>query len=334
MIYYLATDRFRRTALPLVALPGLRDRIRILTYEELFFERAGPIGHYICTDLDRLTRYETENLERFARALREAAPAARILNRPLAFLDRVALLSALTRAGINNFSVVRLDTGERPKSYPVFLRAEDGHLGPESDLLRDDQEFDDALAALAREGKPRRGRIAIGFAGEPGPDGLYRKYGAFNIGGRIIADEVFISRDWAVKDAVAMREPAQLAEELLYARDNPHVEALRPVFTIAGVDYGRADYSFVNGRLQVYEVNTNPQIPKYYLRDERAERRALVAPLLAEALLAIDTPSLRRGRVRFEEGRPGAHDRRVPRRRLPLSLARRLRDAFTARPKN
>jgi hypothetical protein len=334
MIYYLVTDRFRRTAVALGALPGLRGRFRILTYEELFFERAGPIGHYVFTDLDRISRYETENLERFARALLAVASDARILNRPTAFLDRVPLLLALARAGINDFSVIRLDTGERPKRYPVFLRTEDGHLGPEGDLLRDDEAFDAALAALAREGKPRRGRIAVGFAGEKGPDGLYRKYGAFIVGDRVIADELFISDRWAVKDAVAIREPAQIAEELRYARENPHAELLRPVFALAGIDYGRADYAFVDGRLQVYEVNTNPKVPQYDLRDERTERRVMVGKTIAETLLALDAVPLPRGRVRFAEVRPGAHDRRVPRRRLPSSLLRRLTDAFTARPKN
>ena len=329
MIHYVATERFRGAAASLPRLAGMKPHIRVHSYEELFFERGGSIGHYIFSDLDRLSRYEIENLERFARALQRAAPEAKILNRPIAFLARFPLLLALHRAGINAFSAVRLDTGERPKAFPVFLRTEDGHLGPESDLLRDDQEFDDALAALGREGKPRRGRIAIGFNGEPGADGRYRKYGAYSIGGRIVADELFVSDQWAVKDAVAIRGPEEIAEELSYARDNPHVEALRPVFALAGVDYGRVDYGFSGGRLQVYEVNTNPHVPGYRPVGDRAERRALVGKAFAEALLALDGPPLPRGRVHFDEVRPGAHDRRFPRRRLPQSLARRLADILT-----
>jgi hypothetical protein len=331
MIVYLVTERFRRTTLPFLKLPGLRGRYRILTYEELFFERAGPIGHYICTDLDRLSRYEIENLVVFLRALQVTAPTARILNHPLTVLDRLPLLTALRREGINDFGAIRLDSGERPASYPVFIRTEDDHRGPETDVLADEAAFDAALADFARRGKPLKGRIAIGYAGEKGSDGLFRKYGALVIGGRIIADELFISDNWAVKDAVAVRRPEQVAEELRYAEENPHAELLRRVFEIAGVSYGRADYAFVNGRMQIYEVNTNPHIPWYDRKDERTERRLLVGRRVREALLAVDGPALPKGRVRFAEIRPGPHDRRLPRVRMPISLARRIGDLF--RPK-
>ena len=49
--------------------PAIAVPTRSLTYEELFFERAAPIGHYIFTDFDRLSRYEVECAAAFARAL-------------------------------------------------------------------------------------------------------------------------------------------------------------------------------------------------------------------------------------------------------------------------
>ena len=41
---------------------------------------------------------------------------------------------------------------------------------------------------------------------------------------------------------------------------NPYAERLRPAFEAAGIDYGRADFGFRDGRLAVYEINTNPSI--------------------------------------------------------------------------
>ena len=48
------------------------------------------------------------------------------------------------------------------------------------------------------------------------------------------------------------------AEELESIRTNPYSFELEPVFGTAGINFGRADFAFVNGRMQVYEINTNP----------------------------------------------------------------------------
>src|SRR6266851_205923 len=96
MIYYLSTERFSSTIRRfLKGNPAFRRTVASLTYEELFFEKRGPIGHYIFTDFDRLTRYELEGAASFALALEEAAPTARILNHPLAVKERFPLLVAL-----------------------------------------------------------------------------------------------------------------------------------------------------------------------------------------------------------------------------------------------
>ena len=80
MIYYVATERFSSTINRFLRAHGkaLGGCLASLTYEELFFERAGPIGHYIFTDFDRLSRYELECAASFAMALEKAAPEARI----------------------------------------------------------------------------------------------------------------------------------------------------------------------------------------------------------------------------------------------------------------
>jgi hypothetical protein len=54
--------------------------------------------------------------------------------------------------------------------------------------------------------------------------------------------------------------PELYEEEYDFIATNPFAEALRPVFDIAGVDYGRVDFGLVAGRPQIYEINTNPDI--------------------------------------------------------------------------
>ncbi len=344
MIFYVATERFSST------LRHFRNRnrnelrgiIASLTYEELFFERAGPIGHYIFTDFDRLSRYEIECAATFANALRRAAPEARILNHPLAALERYPLLVALHKAGINDFAATRIECGDRPPRYPVFIRAEDGYGGPETDILHNDDEFDAAIDGLTQRGLPLRGRIAIGYANERASDGYFHKYSAFNIDGQIVPDALTYGQTWVVKIRFAANgsgtsrdqaygvSEAGASRELRYIMDNPHRNALARAFNLAGIEYGRADYGVINGRVQVYEINTNPHLPLKKRTDARAERYAIVRRGILEALQVMNTPIRTNGRVRFSGPRPRAHNLHWPRRRLPVSLARRAVD-FVAR---
>lgn len=336
MIHYLVTERFASTIRRYVrGNPAVANRIRLKTYEELFFEGAAPVGHYIFTDFDRLTRFEIECAAIFARELRRHAPEARILNHPLRALERFPLLVALHRAGVNSITATRIESGDRPPAYPVFIRAEDDCRGPETDILRDDAAFDAALDDLERRGLPRKGRIAIGYASECGEDGFFRKYGAFRIGDRILPHHLQRNRSWVVKRDVPKREfttdrnaadrlaEAAVAEEFAFVRDNPHEEVLRKAFDIGGIEFGRADYGVVDGKVVIYEINTNPTMPLGEKSDHRDHIRAIARPRMTEAFLALDTPLADQGRrIGFSIPKPKSSDTRFPVRSLPGSLAR------------
>lgn len=53
----------------------------------------------------------------------------------------------------------------------------------------------------------------------------------------------------------------EAAEE--YARTNPDRERVAPLFELAKVDYGRIDFSIHQGRIQVWEINDNPEFVTY-----------------------------------------------------------------------
>lgn len=346
MIVYVSTQRFSvpgrrlRRRLP----PELKRRFQVLSYEELLFERAGPIGHYIFTDFDRLTRFEIECVAAFAATVRKVTPEAKILNDPVRVLQRTPLLAALHAHGINDFTVTRLDTGARPDRYPVFVRAEDGYAGPETDLLYNQDELEAALAELSRRGLPLKGRIAVGYCAEPESDGLFRRYCTFNVGGEVFAYQLHRSRHWIVKRNYPIFDgsigasddlqntPEARAEVIDFVRSNPHAAALARVFQIAGIDFGRADYGIVGGRVQVYEINTNPNAPRNRRASPNPERIDLIDVHMVPALERIDTPIDARGRVSFSEARPREHDVRFPRLRLPVSITRKMGDLIR-RPK-
>jgi hypothetical protein len=45
-----------------------------------------------------------------------------------------------------------------------------------------------------------------------------------------------------------------------YLQAHPHEAELRKIFDLANIEYGRIDYSLLNGKIQVWEINTNPNI--------------------------------------------------------------------------
>ena len=291
------------------ALDGTLDQ---LSYDDLFFSQAGPIGHYIFADLDQLTRYELDTVAAFARALTAAEPRARILNAPARVLpDRTSLLLALHDCGINAFTVARLQFGERPRRYPVFIRAADGHEGPETELIESETAFDETIAAWQARGVPLRGRIAVEFAAQRSPDGLYRKYGVFNIGGTLIPQHVMLSEHWTVKNRRSVRSAEAATEELDFVRTNPHADVIGRVFAIGSLDFGRVDYGVVDGQPQIYEINSNPHFPRFEKTDARSERRAFIRERLIAAFREIDQP-LARGRVAFDMPTPRTGSLRLP----------------------
>jgi hypothetical protein len=306
LIHYVCREDgitpIRRLSRDLGADGGL---LRPLTWERLFYLCRAPVGHYILTDFDRLSSYEIEIACAFVRRLREVSPHSRVLNDPHAVLERYPLLKRLRALGLNRFDVTRIDGEERPGQYPVFVRLEDDCRGPDTGLVGDRAELDDELARLRAAGKPLKRRIAVGFCAERDRDGYYRKYGAFNLGGRIVPQHILRSADWNVKRSGLASDAAFAAEELDYVRSNPHAEALLERFRVAGIDFGRIDYGLVGGEVQTYEINTNPTFPAFRVRgDDRSGRRELVRAQLLEALRAIDAPATGPGGFKFALPRP------------------------------
>jgi hypothetical protein len=140
------------------------------------------------------------------------------------------------------------------------LRVANDHGGSVSPLLRDATALAAALADLARARVSVDDKIVVEFCDTADEAGIYRKYAAFRVGDRIVPRHVFFSRSWQVQgwDLV---DDARLGEELAYVERNPHAREVRAVFELAGIDYGRVDYGLTrDGRLQVWEINTNPTI--------------------------------------------------------------------------
>ena len=297
MIYYLVTEEHPYTVRNFLRRWGkpIASRVRVVTYEQTrcylrggslgrrrtggsvrrlvnaYYEarepvrsaealRPPPIGHWIFSDVERLSAGQREEAARFRDVLVATGTATSLHNDPLATMGRYELLRTLAQHGINDFDVYRLTEARRPRRYPVFLRTEGDHAGAETGLLETPEALDAALSSLAGEGRSREGRLVVEFCAERDARGLYRKYAAWRIGGQVLPGHVFFAPDWMIKDPKVV-DDAALREEEAYLHENPHAAVLEEVFRLGRVDYGRADYGVVEGRVQIYEVNTNPGIP-------------------------------------------------------------------------
>jgi hypothetical protein len=130
----------------------------------------------------------------------------------------------------------------------------------------------------------------VEFVDTADASGVYRKYGAFVVGERILPRHIFFSLDWMVT-MPDLAGPAMIDEERAFMDANPHAGVLREVARVAGIGYGRVDYGLLDGEPQIWEINTNPMIASD-ISAMHAQRRATherFVAMLADAFAQLDS---------------------------------------------
>ena len=276
------------------------DRFRILHYESLAGRTSFDRGTYVLADL-----HLTPGLQRLVEELYgrlSAADGVRFLNHPTRTMRRYALLEELRRRNLNDFRAVHLDEGVEALRYPIFLRSEWEHSGALSTLLHSPSEVERWIGQSIWQGRRWRDLLAVEFCDTADADGYYRKYSAYIVGDRILAKTLEYGRSWMLKHSQCEFSERMILEERAYIVENPHEAQLREIFRIAGVEYGRIDYSVRDGRVQTWEINLHPTIGR---GPEGSQKRKVVPPELepmrnvgkehfyrafAEAWEAVDLP--------------------------------------------
>lgn len=262
MLFYLVTQGHSYTIDHYLRTYGapLRPWTRWIPYEQLFRRRHISTGAYIFSDLERLAPGQLEKAVEVWDALAHRERAVRLFNHPTRVMRRYELLRELHERGINRFDVYRLTEARRPKRFPVFIRDENIHGRLHSDLIATPAELDAHLLRLTDQGLCRENLLIVEYV-DTSRNGLYPKYSAYRIGDKIIPRHVFFSRRWAVRFRTnELSDPALEEEEWRYLRESPHEEDLMEIFRLAHIDYGRVDYGIADGRIQVWEINTNPAL--------------------------------------------------------------------------
>jgi hypothetical protein len=257
MITFLTTAEHNYTITKYSELWGasLKQGIRSLSYELLFCMGSIPKGTYIFTDLDRLAPKNLIRAGQWYQIMQDHGVT--VLNDPRRYVGRFALLQRLYRDGRNRFSAYSLDERHLAK-FPVFLRFASGHGGPESELLHNAESLDSEIGKAANR-RSKRELIVVEYLDHKEDDDRHYKYSHFRIGKQLIFAGMVCGKSWCLKgvedidDDIVERE-----RNHSLCRDND--ESLMSCFEMAGVEFGRIDYAIVDGQVQVFEINTNPDL--------------------------------------------------------------------------
>lgn len=260
MIVHLATARGANAVTKhLWYRPSLNSRVQSVKYEDVLDKQEWPRGVYLFTDSERMTSPQKSYATWLHDRMSEHPEAFRLLNHPVGHTSRFDLLRRLYVGGVNAFNVHRISDIDRAQ-YPLFLRYEDRHIGSSTPLLRSRAEVDEWLMRMAAEGEELDRVIAVEFIDTADGAGHYRKYGAFRIGPHIVPRHMFVSTHWEVKIDTNNLSAFRRREEYAYLRENASRDQVMQAFDAAGLEYGRIDFALLDGKLQVWEVNDNPQM--------------------------------------------------------------------------
>jgi hypothetical protein len=312
VIHYFVAERLAfRMNWFLAGEPALAERLVVVPYEHAWEQRSFVPGTYLFGDLEWLTGNGLESTIELWERLSELEGDVTLLNDPARALRRYELLRHLHARGVNRFNAFRVPTSLEtwaetplPLHYPVFLRCERTHVGNMSDLLYTWEEVVEAVPAARASGEYGANELlVVEWCDTSDANGVFRKYGAFVIGETIVARHLVCSRDWVVKD-FELLDDEFLCEARAYVAENPHADVLREIAKDAAVQWGRFDYSFVDGQPQIWEINLNPTIIAPGRRGEAINFDRLSIELhrvpmrrIATALLALESAREQRPKV-------------------------------------
>jgi len=266
MIHYLVTRAHPYTIELFIAkfAPELRRFVKVLFYEELETLRELRAGTYVFSDIERLGRREAENAAKVWNVLKGSPSAFLVLNHPTTSMKRYELLKSIQRVrheAIYAYDVYRLTEGRAPTRFPVFVREENEHTGTRAEIRPSYsmQELEVEIERLISEGRWRDNLIVVELVDTSDEQKIFRKYSAFIAHGRVFPEHVLFSGEWLVKVPKIINRDTH-AEQARYRQLNPHERELREVCALARIEYGRIDYAIKDGKLCIWEINTNPAL--------------------------------------------------------------------------
>jgi hypothetical protein len=261
--------------------------IQVVFYEELPWRWLHLPATYVFTDIERLLPEEIAVAMDYALNLQRRG--YRVLNLPGAVAKRLELQERLYKAGINPFRQWPR-TKFRESRFPAFLRLANTHSGSIGDLIHDERELAERLESLPPKEQAAEDLILVEFCDTQDAQGRYHKYSSMRVGDVFVPRHVLTSLNWMLKAPDLLDAPA-LEIEREYVRNFTHRALLEKAFALAGIDYGRIDYSLQGGEARVWEINTNPTLmpSRRNLAEGRRELVEETNRMFLQALRSLDS---------------------------------------------
>ena len=233
--------------------------IRGVSYEDVFSWNYLRSGTWIFAGVEQLPSTGKKLADRVWQTLTDSGQT--VLNRPKLLPSRHGLLETMYLAGINKFRSslpARVDDSLR---YPVFVREAEKHTGSISGLIYSRRQLDNFLRWKRRlRGYKLHELLVIELCDTSNELGEYRKYSAQYVAGAVAASYLHVDKQWMVKAHGSTFQDEWSFEEREFIRRNAHAEKIKKIFELAKIEYGRIDYGLLNGKIQVWEINTHPTI--------------------------------------------------------------------------
>ena len=297
MIYYFVTESRAGAIRSFLGNWGKRlaPRIKVVTYDRLLAgcerlpERGGA---YIFSNLGTVSMLSPQvqsTICDWHDRLVERHGAERVHNDPARSLLRYDLLRRLHERGINAFNAYRVTDPDARMRFPAIVRHQMKSLYEQPQLANDAAQYEALLRGIRWLGYSLDDFIAVEYCDTADASGVYRKYGAFVVGDRIIPRHIYFSRDWHIRWD-DLTDLAMVEEELQFLHTNPHAGTLLQCARLAGISYGRFDYGLLDGRPQIWECNTNAGVvfPPEDDLPERLQVHLKFVDMYAAAMIALD----------------------------------------------
>ena len=236
---------------------ALRDKIIVTTYH-FFFEHLQQKNfnnlNLIFCDLDIVSSsLKSKLIESLPNAEQLFQRKIHIQNHPRYLLNRLDLLKKLFQSGLNNYNVYTYKEIDSIKQFPVFLKNKSNHSGPLSPLLYSYKNLQEELTKHSQKSSI----IIVEFQNHDRFHNYYKKYSYFIFNNVLLPRHLIFSSDWFVKrNKSSSSLCAHQEHRFINAID--HKNQIEPIIQLSGISYGRIDYGLYQGKVQTWEINTNP----------------------------------------------------------------------------
>ena len=218
-----------------------------------------PNGLYLFSDIELLHGSLKFEVMTIFKQLQQHPDRYSFLNHPERSLSRFPLLTSLYANGSNLFNIYPINVDLSSLRFPVFLRKTNNHSGPQTSLLSTREQIQHTLEDLRLKKENLDEWVVTEFCDVSDEQGIFRKYSSFIVDRTIIPRHIFFDTDWVQKEE-RLYSREFLREELAFLNTNLFKDQLLNIFDLAHISYGRIDFGILNGKVQTWEINTNPII--------------------------------------------------------------------------